>query len=59
MLVLSRGVDQTIKIGKDVVIMVTAIGDKKVSLGVTAPKDQLILRGELEPKENPSGDKSK
>lgn len=47
MLVLSRKVDQTILIGDGIEIMVTKISGERVKVGVTAPEDTKILRGEL------------
>ena len=48
MLVLSRKVDETIHIGDDIVVRVQKIQGDKVSIGVQAPRETRILRGELE-----------
>jgi carbon storage regulator len=47
MLVLSRKVDQRIRIGKDIFLTVVRIGPNKVSLGFEAPGDVAIVRDEL------------
>lgn len=48
MLVLSRKEDQSIRIGKDVVITVTRISGDQVRIGIEAPPDVKILRSELD-----------
>lgn len=48
MLRLSRRPGETIDIGADVRITVAAIKGGRVSIGVDAPSDVLILRGEVE-----------
>ena len=47
MLVLSRKKDQTIRIGSDIVITVVAISGGHIRLGISAPPEVKILRGEL------------
>lgn len=47
MLVLTRATDEKIRIGKDISIMVVAIQDGRVKLGIKAPKDLPIVREEL------------
>jgi carbon storage regulator len=47
MLVLSRHVNEKIQIGDDVTLMVVAIRGDKVSLGIEAPKDVPVHRGEV------------
>lgn len=49
MLVLSRKVGQEIVIGENVRITITKVSGNRVTLGVEAPEDVRILRGELEP----------
>lgn len=49
MLVLSRKVGQELTIGDSVRITVTRISGNRVTLGVAAPGNVRILRGELEP----------
>ena len=46
MLVLSRAIGETIKIGDDITIMVTEIRGKHVKLGIDAPKELKIIRPE-------------
>lgn len=46
MLVLSRTVGESIKIGDDITIMVTDVRGKHVRLGVDAPKELKIIRSE-------------
>ncbi len=47
MLVLSRKLQESIKIGDNVVVMVLAIRGNKVQLGIDAPKEIHVLRAEL------------
>lgn len=48
MLVLTRGKEQTVKIGDDIEIKIVKLEGGMVKLGITAPQNVLILRGELE-----------
>lgn len=47
MLILSRKLGESVKIG-DATVTVTRIDNERVKLGVEAPKDCPIIRGELE-----------
>jgi len=47
MLVLSRKSDQSIMIGDSIQITVLAVDGNSVKLGITAPEDIRVLRGEL------------
>ncbi|MFH5802593.1 carbon storage regulator [Alienimonas sp. DA493] len=47
MLVLTRKSDEAIRIGEDIVIKVIRTGKGTVKLGIEAPGDVRILRGEL------------
>jgi len=47
MLVLTRKVDEAIRIGNDIVITVISIDKKNVRIGIDAPEDVMILREEL------------
>ncbi|MCH2200667.1 MAG: carbon storage regulator [Fuerstiella sp.] len=47
MLVLARKAAQTIRIGDDVVIKVIKTGSGTVKLGIDAPNDVRVIRGEL------------
>ena len=47
MLVLSRKVDETITIGHNIRITVTAIRGRQVRIAIDAPEDLTIVRGEL------------
>ena len=49
MLVLSRKRNQVIKIGDSVTIRVGRISGDRVSIGIEAPKDVTVVRGELRP----------
>lgn len=51
MLVLSRKINESIKIGNDIELVVTKISGNKVSIGIRAPNDVRILRSEID--ENP------
>lgn len=53
MLVLSRKVGEKIVIGDTIVLEVLEIRGTKIRLGITAPKDVNILRGELVPGATP------
>jgi carbon storage regulator CsrA len=48
MLVLTRKVGERIRIGDDVTLVVTKMAGNRVTLGIEAPKDVRIVRGELE-----------
>jgi carbon storage regulator CsrA len=48
MLVLTRKPLETIKIGNDIIIQVICAGAKSMRIGIQAPQDVRILRGELE-----------
>ncbi|QDU55805.1 carbon storage regulator [Aeoliella mucimassa] len=47
MLVLTRKADETIRIGDDIVITVLRTKGKAVRLGIEAPNDKRVLRGEI------------
>ena len=47
MLVLSRKIQETIQVG-EVTFTIVRIGGDRVRVGIDAPRDQAILRGELE-----------
>lgn len=51
MLILSRKVGERIQIGDGITVEVTAIRGGQVRLGIAAPEDAKILRGELERRE--------
>lgn len=48
MLVLNRKPKQTIKIGDGITITLLTIDRGQVKLGIDAPRELLVLRGELE-----------
>ncbi len=48
MLVLSRKETQRIKLGDSIVVTVVRLAGDKVRLGIEAPADMLVLRGELD-----------
>jgi len=52
MLVLSRRESDRIKLGDAIVITVVQVAGDRVRLGIDAPSEIRVLRGELEP-ENP------
>jgi carbon storage regulator len=54
MLVLTRKADEALIIGDTVVVKVLSVRGNKVSLGIEAPKDVKVLRGELEVHEAPT-----
>jgi carbon storage regulator len=47
MLVLSRKLDESIMIGDSVVVKVLSIQEGQVKIGIDAPKEVRILRGEI------------
>lgn len=47
MLVLNRGVDESIAIGDSIVVTVLKIEGDQVKIGIQAPKEIKILRGEI------------
>jgi carbon storage regulator len=47
MLVLERKVDQVVRIGDDIQVMVTFAGDGRVKLGITAPPEVPVHRQEV------------
>ena len=47
MLVLERQKGESILIGEEIVLTVTAIGNGRVKIGVQAPPEMLILREEM------------
>ena len=47
MLVLTRKVDESITIGDSIVLTVLAIDGEKVKIGITAPREMVILRHEV------------
>ena len=49
MLVLSRKVGEKIVIGDNISIVVNRVAGNRVSIGIDAPDDVKIIRGELEP----------
>lgn len=51
MLVLSRKLGEVIQIGDGISITVVKLAGNKVQLGVTAPEEVPIVRGELQAKE--------
>jgi carbon storage regulator CsrA len=50
MLVLSRQKNETIEIGENIVLTITSISRNRVSIGIEAPKDIRVVRGELKDK---------
>jgi carbon storage regulator CsrA len=49
MLILSRKVGERIVIGNDITVVVSRVSGDRVTLGLEAPPDVHILRGELRP----------
>jgi carbon storage regulator len=47
MLVISRKINDKIKIGNDIEITIVSIDKNQVKIGIDAPKNLTILRGEL------------
>jgi carbon storage regulator len=53
MLVLARRETERIQLGESIVLTVVRVSGDRVRLGIEAPADVRVLRGELEPR-NPS-----
>ena len=53
MLVLSRKSNESIVIGDQIVIEILEISNNKIRIGIAAPADVRVVRGELAPKERP------
>jgi carbon storage regulator len=51
MLVLSRKESQRIRLGDSIVITIVKISGDKVRVGIDAPTNVLVLRDELEPRD--------
>ncbi|PHQ33014.1 carbon storage regulator [Rhodopirellula bahusiensis] len=51
MLVLTRKIDEQIVIGDNIKITVIKVRNNQVRIGISAPRDVRVLRGELEPNE--------
>lgn len=51
MLVLSRKVGEKIMVGNNVEVVVTKIAGDRVTLGIAAPREVLIRRQEIAPKD--------
>ena len=51
MLVLSRRESEAIKLGDSIVVTVVKVAGDRVRLGIKAPSNVVILRGELERRE--------
>ena len=51
MLVLTRKIDEQIKIGDDITITVIKLRNNQIRLGIDAPREVRVLRAELEEKE--------
>ena len=47
MLVLTRKTDETIRIGENIVVKVIRTGKGSVKIGIEAPSDVRVMRGEL------------
>ncbi|MEW6702739.1 MAG: carbon storage regulator CsrA [Bacteroidota bacterium] len=47
MLVLTRKIDEEIKIGSDITIKVLSISENQIKVGIKAPKDVQIYRNEV------------
>ncbi|QEW07549.1 carbon storage regulator [Nitrincola iocasae] len=57
MLVLTRNIGQSLKLGDDICLTVTCINGGQVRFGITAPKEINIVRSELIDKDRTSSTK--
>lgn len=55
MLVLSRRKNETIRIGDDIVVVVVETGNGRVRIGIQAPRDVSVVRGELARRDEEEG----
>lgn len=53
MLVLSRREGECIRVGDSVVVTIVRVAGDKVRVGIEAPANVVVLRGELEPYQRP------
>lgn len=51
MLVLTRKVNQQIRLGEEITITVLRVQGNSIRIGIDAPRNVRVLRGELEPRE--------
>ena len=58
MLILSRKLKESIRIGDDVIIHVLSVSGGRVKLGIEAPDDVGVVRDELGPKSDKRGGSS-
>lgn len=56
MLVMTRGVDESIMIGDDIVVTILRVSGGVVRIGVSAPQDAPIMRAEMLAAENLADD---
>ena len=53
MLVLSRKVGEKLVIGGNITVVVTRVAGNRVTLGIEAPNDVRVVRGELQVQDHP------
>ncbi len=58
MLVLSRKIGEKLVIGDGITVVVNRIAGNRVTLGIEAPTDVRIVRGELRPEVAPASERS-
>ena len=56
MLVLTRKIDEQIKIGDDITITIIKLRNNQIRIGIEAPRDVRVLRGELEARKPAASD---
>ena len=57
MLVLSRKVGERLVIAGNIHVIVTGVHGRRITIGIDAPEDVRVVRGELKPDpKNPSGE---
>jgi len=57
MLILTRRIGETVKIGNDISVVVLGVRGKQVRIGINAPKDVTVHREEIVEKIKREGDK--
>ncbi len=59
MLILSRKIGQSFKVGNDVTITIKSVDGGQVKVGISAPREVSIMRSELLTEQQDAGDKTK
>ena len=55
MLVLTRKTNDVVRIGKDIEVRIVRIKGRRIQLGITAPRDVAVVRGEADEAKRKAG----